>query len=780
MFLIVSRVGVFAFNLQIQKADVTCNGGNNGSISVTLLNNVNCGAGPYRYVLKNTSTGQILQISASTSSLTHQFNTLISGLYSVEIWDTWNGDIGSWCEPPVDINITQPSIISVSSQLTNVACNSFSTGSILLTVNGGTTGAGSGNNCKGYNISWTGTTSGGDPSCVCSTGNPSNCIIEIPTANPSATTNQYTLPNLPAGTYNITITDFAGCVLNINRNITQPPPITPTFIITNPTCSSDGGSILVSGLDASDGTPGSEGFNVSWQQTAPITGSVTTNTGAEINPGTSYTPFNIQVNPASYPASYSVTITDNNNCTFISPVQTLTVANESPTISPQSSICVGATTTLTANQAAFNSTPWLSSNPSVATINPSSGLVTALSPGTTTITYKAITGCSNTFTLTVNPLPVFTLSTPPTICAGVSTTLTATSSPNTTPYTYTWSTASSNAGVTSSSITVNPTTNTTYTVTATNTSTGCSSSQSILVTVNPLPVPVITVTPSNTICAGQTATIGTSTYSSYSWSTGGGTAQSFTTSSAGTYTVTVTNSNGCVGSASSTLSVISAPTVAITSPSTICAGSSITLATTTTNPTGGTYLWSNSATTSSISVSPTATTTYTLTYSVGACSSTASTTVTVVALPTLTVNSPTICSGQSTTLTAVGTPGGGSYLWSNSLGSGVSVSPSGLTNSTTVNTTQTFTVTYTSTINNCTATAISTVTIKPIPTVTVNPVTICNGASASLTATGTPSGGTYLWSTGATTQGISVNPTSTTTYNVTYTLNGCSSAQGLP
>ena len=146
----------------------------------------------------------------------------------------------------------------------------------------------------------------------------------------------------------------------------------------------------------------------------------------------------------------------------------------------QSSICVGTTTTLTANQAAFNSTPWLSSNPSVATINPSSGLVTALSPGTTTITYKAITGCSNSFVLTVNPLPIFSLSTPPTICAGVSTTLTATSNPNTLQYTYTWSTGTSNVGVMSSSITVNPTTNTTYTVTATNTSTGCSNSQPIL------------------------------------------------------------------------------------------------------------------------------------------------------------------------------------------------------------------------------------------------------------------------------------------------------------
>ncbi|MCC7503830.1 MAG: hypothetical protein IT259_00960, partial [Saprospiraceae bacterium] len=48
--------------------------------------------------------------------------------------------------------------------------------------------------------------------------------------------------------------------------------------------------------------------------------------------------------------------------------------------------------------------------------------------------------------------------------------------------------------------------------------------------------------------------------------------------------------------------------------------------------------------------------------------------------------------------------------------------------------------------------------------------TICNGASATLTASG---GGTYLWSNAETTASITVSPTSTTTYTVTVTLNGC-------
>ena len=60
-----------------------------------------------------------------------------------------------------------------------------------------------------------------------------------------------------------------------------------------------------------------------------------------------------------------------------------------------------------------------------------------------------------------------------------------------------------------------------------------------------------------------------------------------------------------------------------------------------------------------------------------------------------------------------------------------------------------------------------------MPTVTVNNTTVCAGSPATLTATpGTP-GGTYLWSPGgANTQNITVSPSTTTTYTVTYTL-GC-------
>lgn len=69
------------------------------------------------------------------------------------------------------------------------------------------------------------------------------------------------------------------------------------------------------------------------------------------------------------------------------------------------------------------------------------------------------------------------------------------------------------------------------------------------------------------------------------------------------------------------------------------------------------------------------------------------------------------------------------------------------------------------------------VTINEIPTISVNNVTICEGASTNLTATPSTTGGTYDWIiTGETTQTITVAPTVTTNYDITYTLNGCASA----
>ncbi|HEX2901057.1 MAG TPA: HYR domain-containing protein, partial [Bacteroidia bacterium] len=151
---------------------------------------------------------------------------------------------------------------------------------------------------------------------------------------------------------------------------------------------------------------------------------------------------------------------------------------------------------------------------------------------------------------------------------------------------------------------------------------------------------------------------------------------------------------------------------------------------------GGTYIWSTGATTASISVSPTATTNYTVTVTSGAgCVATASQTVTVNPLPSASISGTnTICTGQSTTLTAAG---GGTYLWSTgATTASISVSPTANTN---------YTVTVTS-VAGCSATAFQTVVVQPATSIANAGVDQLICGTSALLAANTPVNGTGLWS----------------------------------
>jgi precorrin-6B methylase 2 len=185
----------------------------------------------------------------------------------------------------------------------------------------------------------------------------------------------------------------------------------------------------------------------------------------------------------------------------------------------------------------------------------------------------------------------------------------------------------------------------------------------------------------------------------------------------------------------------------------ICAGSSLTLTATG----GSTYLWNTGATTASITITPSKTTTYSVTAfdSTGKYSDTDEVKVTVNPVPTVSAGKNiTITSGESATLTASGAT---SYEWSTgATGASITVSP-----------TATRTYTVKGTRNGCEATATVKVTVEN-PQVVVARAggnkDICQGSPVTLTATG---GDRYLWSTGAKTASITVNPKTTTKYSVT-------------
>ena len=133
----------------------------------------------------------------------------------------------------------------------------------------------------------------------------------------------------------------------------------------------------------------------------------------------------------------------------------------------------------------------------------------------------------------------------------------------------------------------------------------------LTVNVNANPtVPTITANGPTVFCTGGDVELAAPTATSYSWSNGS-TTQNITVTTSGSYTVTVTNAQGCSAvSTPQVVNVSSAPAPTVT-PSALaaCSGQTVTL----TSSTADTYTWSNGATTQSITVSAAGTYTVTVT-----------------------------------------------------------------------------------------------------------------------------------------------------------------------
>ncbi len=158
----------------------------------------------------------------------------------------------------------------------------------------------------------------------------------------------------------------------------------------------------------------------------------------------------------------------------------------------------------------------------------------------------------------------------------------------------------------------------------------CGEAITLTVTVNPLPEPVITGPTDYCLSAGPVILDAGAGFASYLWSPGGETTQTISATE-GSYTVTVTDSNGC-SATSDEFTVIENPLPTVTATAStlqICEGESVTL-------TGGgavSYSWDNNVTDGQ-AFTPTETTTYTITGTAdNGCTNTAEVTVTVNPLP---------------------------------------------------------------------------------------------------------------------------------------------------
>gem|GEM_PF-4676876 len=245
--------------------------------------------------------------------------------------------------------------------------------------------------------------------------------------------------------------------------------------------------------------------------------------------------------------------------------------------------------------------------------------------------------------LTFDPRTVVTNSINNQICSGSSIQLTAPSGPN-----YLWSN-----GMTTQSISVSVTG--TYTVTVSD----CCPLSVTTFNVTVYQNPAAAITGGNVSCNGSAVTLTSSSGTSYAWSTGA-TTQSIQTSTAGTYTVTVTDTHGCTGTKSKTITSGTTPTVSISpnGPTLFCDGGSVLL----TSTAGASYLWSTGATTQSIYAFTQATYIVTMTNAAG-CTASSSMSTTVLPNPPVTVsaNGPTtFCEGGSVILTSSSS---NQYLW---------------------------------------------------------------------------------------------------------------------
>ena len=273
----------------------------------------------------------------------------------------------------------------------------------------------------------------------------------------------------------------------------------------------------------------------------------------------------------------------------------------------------------------------------------------------------------------------------------------------------------------------------------------------ITVVVNAAPAtPSISANGPLTFCEGSGVTLSAPTEASYSWSTGAST-QSIIVTTSGNYSVTVTNANNCsASSTATTVSVQQNATPFFSQVSPICSGASLTaLPTSSLNNVTGTW---------TPALDNTQTTTYTFTPSTGQCATAATLTITVNANPTAVINysgALNFCQGGSIDLTSSATTGN---VWSN----GAS------TQTITVNNSGTFSVTVTN-ANGCSDVSdpiTVNVTSSPTPTVSASSLQACTGQTVTLTST---TADTYLWSTGETTQSITVNATGTFTVTTTNT-----------
>lgn len=367
---------------------------------------------------------------------------------------------------------------------------------------------------------------------------------------PGETSQNYTA--LASGSYSVRVTDANACVgTSQPKTVTINPLPQPAVSGASAGCAFPGVTLSVRTFSA-----------YQWQKE-----------GTDIS-GATLPSFLVTVS-----GSYSVRVTDGNGCINTSAGFPVTIYSNPPppTVSGGTSACASSGVTLSTGvysgyQWRYNGTPI-----SGATQQ----MYFATSSGNYSVTITDTNGCQSTssaFAVTIYPLPTPSVTGSVSGCAGIGVNLSTQSFAN-----YQWMKSGTDiAGATAQNYTAM--TSGSYSVRVVD-SHGCvGTSASKAVAINSLPIP--TVSGATSGCASSGVVLGTQSYSSYQWlkdsvAISGATAQSYVAGQSGAYSVSVTDSNGCMGTSSPfrvTVNANPVPTVAGPDSNT-CPASTVALST---------------------------------------------------------------------------------------------------------------------------------------------------------------------------------------------------------
>lgn len=473
--------------------------------------------------------------------------------------------------------------------------------------------------------------------------------------------------------------------------------------------------------------------------------------------------------PAS--TTYTLYITDANGCSD-SDVVSINISIPNVTASPSVSVCNGNSTILVASGPAGQTYAW---TPSATLTGANTANPTATPTATTTYTVTATNafGCTavDSVLVQVTTAPPIIASQDTSLCNGGAATLTVSGAS-----TYSWSPGN----LSGSSVTVSPVNTTTYVVTG-NTN-NCISTDTVIVNVAP-PFAVY-AGPDFSVCGGTQVTLNVGVSGgSYSWTPsasiiGSNTTQSVVAAPTGntSYTVNVTDANGCVSADTINVTVNAQPNVVASSPDLIlCQGETAFL-----NAVGGqSYVWTPNISLSSnvgpnVTATPSNTTTYLVTGTdANGCMDTSSITVVVNTNPQASFSSSaSICGGTTGGIQLVGILGNAPFTYQ--IGSTPSPMPvSGLAPGN-------YNVTYTD-VNGCTGlVGVTVFSIDPLLSFTSYP-TECGDTSGQILLDVVTSGvAPFTYQIGSTTYPMPISGLAAGNYNVVYTdANGCTGTTGV-